>query len=90
MRSGRPRGLLVSLICDSGERYGHTYYNDAWIAEQGLDLVPHERALEAFLQNGEAIVWVLSSQRGVTSRELEHRRCGAEQPSCFHAVRGCH
>ena len=42
-------GSLVTLICDSGERYGHTYYNDAWIAAQGFDLAPHERALEAFL-----------------------------------------
>ena len=46
----------MSLICDSGERYGHTYYNDEWIAAQGLDLAPHEQALEAFLKDGEAII----------------------------------
>jgi len=43
------QGSLVTLICDGGERYGHTYYNDVWIAQQGLDLAPHERRLDAFL-----------------------------------------
>jgi cysteine synthase A len=56
MKSEGRKGSLVSLICDGGERYGHTYYNDEWVAAQGLDLAPHERALEAFLQDGEAII----------------------------------
>ena len=56
MKAEGRTGSLVSLICDGGERYGHTYYNDDWIAAQGLDLAPHERALEAFLQDGEAII----------------------------------
>ena len=56
MKSEGRTGSLVSLICDGGERYGHTYYNDDWIAAQGLDLAPHEQALEAFLKDGEAII----------------------------------
>ena len=56
MKAEGRTGSLVSLICDGGERYGHTYYNDEWIAAQGLDIAPHERALEAFLQDGEAII----------------------------------
>jgi cysteine synthase len=56
MRAENASGALVSLICDGGERYGHTYYDDDWIAAQGLDLAPHERMLEAFLQSGAAIV----------------------------------
>ena len=24
-------GSIVSLICDSGERYAHTYHNDEWL-----------------------------------------------------------
>ncbi|MBM3647733.1 MAG: pyridoxal-phosphate dependent enzyme [Alphaproteobacteria bacterium] len=47
-------GSLVTLICDGGERYGHTYYDDAWIEAQGLDLAPHARALEAFLDGAAA------------------------------------
>jgi cysteine synthase A len=56
MKAEGRTGSLVSLICDSGERYGNTYYNDDWVAAQGLDLEPHERALEAFLKDGDAII----------------------------------
>lgn len=52
LRADRSKGSLVSLICDSGERYGNTYYNDAWVAAQGFDLAPHERTIEAFLATG--------------------------------------
>ena len=48
--------MPVTLICDSGERYGHTYYNDDWIAAQGFDLGSGEAALEAFLRSGEPLV----------------------------------
>jgi cysteine synthase A len=56
MRADGLKGSLVSLICDSGERYGHTYYNDDWIAAQGFDLSSNEAALEAFLQSGEPLL----------------------------------
>jgi cysteine synthase A len=56
MRADGLKGALVSLICDSGERYGHTYYNDDWIAAQGFDLAPHERALEAFIEKAQSLV----------------------------------
>lgn len=45
-------GSVVTLICDSGERYAHTYYDDAWLAEQGFDLAPHTERLERFLTDG--------------------------------------
>ena len=38
MRARGEAGSIVSLLCDSGARYATTYYNDAWIAAQGLDL----------------------------------------------------
>jgi cysteine synthase len=49
MKAEGAQGALVTLICDSGERYGHTYYSDEWIAAQGFDLAPQEQALDAFL-----------------------------------------
>lgn len=49
MQAQEKEGSLVTLICDGGERYGHTYYNDDWIAARGFDLAPHERAIDAFL-----------------------------------------
>ena len=49
MKSEGTKGSLVSLICDSGERYGNTYYNDDWIAAQGFKLALRESAIDAFL-----------------------------------------
>lgn len=45
-------GALVSVICDSGDRYESTYYNPAWIAAQRLDLAPWRARIEAFLDHG--------------------------------------
>jgi len=47
------RGSVVTLLCDGGERYARTYYSDAWLAEQGLDLEPHRRTLERFTVSGD-------------------------------------
>ena len=56
MRADGLKGSLVSLICDSGERYGHTYYNDDWIAAQGFDLAANEQALQTFLEAGTLLI----------------------------------
>jgi cysteine synthase A len=42
------RGSVVTLLCDGGERYAHTYYDDGWVAAQGLDLAPHTATLHEF------------------------------------------
>jgi cysteine synthase A len=47
-REGR-RGSIVTLLCDSGERYGSTYFDDEWIAAQGLDLEAANARLEPLL-----------------------------------------
>lgn len=52
MRAAGERGSVVTLICDSGERYTDTYYSDAWLAEQGLDLEPYLAAIDRFLTTG--------------------------------------
>ncbi len=44
---------MVTLLCDHGDRYGNTYYSDAWVAEQGLDLTGHRATVDAFLATGE-------------------------------------
>lgn len=49
MRRRGERGSVVTLICDPGDRYLDKYYSDAWLAEQGLDIAPHQEALERFL-----------------------------------------
>jgi cysteine synthase len=52
MRARGERGSMVTLICDGGDRYAGTYYSDAWVGEQGLDLAPYREAVEAFLEGG--------------------------------------
>lgn len=48
------RGSVVSLLCDSGERYACSYNDDAWLAERGLDPAPALAVLDEFLETG---VW---------------------------------
>ncbi|MBS0481422.1 MAG: PLP-dependent cysteine synthase family protein [Proteobacteria bacterium] len=45
-------GSMVSILCDSGERYRSSYFDDAWIAQKGLDLAPYEAAIERFFDTG--------------------------------------
>lgn len=47
------RGSVVTLLCDGGERYAHTYYDDAWVASEGLDLSPAGAVLSRFATTGE-------------------------------------
>jgi cysteine synthase len=46
-------GSVVTLLCDGGERYAHTYYSDVWLAEHELDLAPHMETLLRFAETGE-------------------------------------
>jgi cysteine synthase len=48
-------GSVVTLICDSGVRYSHTYYDDDWLAAEGIDPAPHRARIDRFLETGEWI-----------------------------------
>jgi cysteine synthase A len=52
MLSRGERGSVVTLICDGGDRYAGTYYSDAWVGDQCLELAPYTEALETFLELG--------------------------------------
>jgi cysteine synthase A len=52
MLSRGEKGSVVTLICDGGDRYAGTYYNDEWVRAEGLDLDPYKAALETFLERG--------------------------------------
>ena len=45
-------GSIVSMICDSGERYAQTYFDDAWLTQNKLDVAPHEARIRAVLASG--------------------------------------
>ena len=42
-------GSLVTLLCDEGERYVGTYYDDDWLARNGLDWRPAETRIAKLL-----------------------------------------
>jgi cysteine synthase A len=50
-RQGRT-GSVVTLLCDGGERYGGTYYDDDWVAAQGWDLTGPRAVVGEFLATG--------------------------------------
>lgn len=52
MKNNQP-GSVVTMICDSGERYLNSYYCDEWLSNQQLDIQPYLKQLEHFKQTGE-------------------------------------
>ncbi|UUS29390.1 PLP-dependent cysteine synthase family protein [Streptomyces changanensis] len=50
------RGTVVTVLCDPGERYLDTYYDDEWLRQRGIDHTPWLPVIETFLDNG---VWAL-------------------------------
>jgi cysteine synthase len=55
MKQAGQQGSIVSLLCDSGERYSNTYYNDAWYQAQGIPVAQPD-ALIARAVAGEAVL----------------------------------
>ena len=52
MHEAGQAGSVVTLLCDGGERYATTYYDDEWLAAQGLDITPYAKTLETFYDTG--------------------------------------
>jgi cysteine synthase A len=50
-RAGDP-GSVVTLLCDGGERYLDTCYDDGWLRRQGFEIAPTQAALERFWSTG--------------------------------------
>ncbi len=45
-------GSVVTMLCDSGERYADTYYDNAWLQSQGLDPAGYVSTLSEFEDRG--------------------------------------
>src|SRR5690606_34902270 len=57
LRAAGVHGSIVTLICDGGDRYATTYYDDAWVADQGIDITPSADALAAFAETATLAGW---------------------------------
>ncbi|MFN3189300.1 MAG: PLP-dependent cysteine synthase family protein [Aureliella sp.] len=53
MQAAGQHGSVVTLICDSGERYLQSYYCDRWVEEASLDLDTNYQLVKDFLQSGQ-------------------------------------
>jgi cysteine synthase len=58
--AGEP-GSIVTLLCDAGERYRHTYFDDAWLIANGLQCDAESEAMDALLDHGR---WPEALRRG--------------------------
>ena len=45
-------GSIVSILCDDGARYSDTIFDDEWLAERGLDILPRKREIAHFFETG--------------------------------------
>jgi len=47
MRQAGQGGSIVTILCDSGDRYAHSYYAPDWYTAHGLDMAASDAAVEA-------------------------------------------
>jgi cysteine synthase len=52
MRAAGRGGSIVTILCDSGERYAHSYYDPSWYERMGIDVAAADAALAAVLAGG--------------------------------------
>ncbi|MFC6839536.1 PLP-dependent cysteine synthase family protein [Xanthomonas theicola] len=52
MRERGRGGSIVTILCDSGERYAHSYYNRDWYLQYGIPMEENDAALAAALAAG--------------------------------------
>ncbi len=50
MRAQGRKGSIVTILCDSGERYAHSYYNPDWYRARQMDIVQADARIEALVQ----------------------------------------
>ncbi|OLQ81472.1 cysteine synthase [Photobacterium proteolyticum] len=52
MKARGEKGSIVTLLCDSGERYLDTYFNEQWVADNIGDISAYLSQLETFEKTG--------------------------------------
>lgn len=62
-REGRP-GSVVTIICDGGDRYADTYFNDDWLRTNGFALQPYIEMIDRVLDGGGFAKELLIAQKG--------------------------
>ncbi|MCF5071480.1 pyridoxal-phosphate dependent enzyme, partial [Pseudomonas syringae] len=55
MKAAGESGSIVAILCDGGERYADTYYDQAWLTAQGYELSGLMAAVAASAERGEPL-----------------------------------
>ena len=45
-------GSIVSILCDDGSRYADTIFDQAWLVEKGMDILPEQKKIADFFETG--------------------------------------
>ncbi len=53
MRAAGDTGSIVTLLCDDGRRYQHSYYDDVWCASQELSCLGETEDVTAWMNTGQ-------------------------------------
>ena len=54
MKAHGQQGSIVSILCDSGQRYANTYFNANWLASAGLACDLQQTAVSTWMLTGQA------------------------------------
>jgi cysteine synthase A len=55
MAAAGESGSIVAILCDGGERYADTYYDQSWLKAQGYELSGLIDAVAASAERGEPL-----------------------------------
>jgi cysteine synthase len=60
MHEAGEKGSIATILCDSGQRYGHSYYNDDWMKARGFDVDKSVEAIAVCAEKGKKLPWELA------------------------------
>ena len=69
MADARRAGSVVTVICDGGERYAQTYFNEDWLAANDFAIGPWVAAIEAVCNGGDFGPELLLAQKEATGAD---------------------
>ncbi|MCW5590846.1 MAG: PLP-dependent cysteine synthase family protein [Burkholderiales bacterium] len=60
MHEAGEKGSIATILCDSGERYMHSYFHDGWMKAHGFDVAGNVEAIAACTEKGKELPWELA------------------------------
>ncbi|MCY1457693.1 hypothetical protein D9M71_750100 [compost metagenome] len=82
MRAAGEAGSIVAILCDGGDRYATTYYDQDWLSGQGYQLEGMIAAVAACVERGEALpaITVLRYESGLQTEHAARHRFSNANP----------